>query len=186
MKWEIKECAYDTFLVIVGRCRAGLPCEAASLSMAHTFKSMRYVSSPNSSAALDTRVMSYSYSFKSATDIKDTKVEEPVLDSLSFKQLSMTCIDTCLRNVWHLKIKSVIGHLSVIRSSTLVQLHGKASLNSFATHLIEFSGCGGLVQVFADHASSLQPMLVPRTLLWNLRRRFVFFGTSVTSIFRGI
>jgi hypothetical protein len=67
--------------------------------MAHTFKSMRYVSSPNSSAALDTRVMSYSYSFKSATDIKDTKVEEPVLDSLSFKQLSMTCIDTCLRNV---------------------------------------------------------------------------------------
>lgn len=47
-------------------------------------------------------------------------------------------------------------------------------------------GCGGTVQVFADHASSLQPMLVPRTLLWNLRRRFVFFGTSVTSIFRGM
>ncbi|KAG0575771.1 hypothetical protein KC19_5G029900 [Ceratodon purpureus] len=41
-------------------------------------------------------------------------------------------------------------------------------------------------EVFADHASSLQPMLVPRTLLWNLRRRFVFFGTSVISIFRGM
>jgi hypothetical protein len=41
-------------------------------------------------------------------------------------------------------------------------------------------------QVFADHASSLQPIVVPRTLLWNLRRRFVFFGTSVTSIFRGM
>jgi hypothetical protein len=41
-------------------------------------------------------------------------------------------------------------------------------------------------QVFADHASSLQPIVVPRTLLWNLRRRFVFFGTSVTSIFRGL
>jgi hypothetical protein len=41
-------------------------------------------------------------------------------------------------------------------------------------------------EVFADHASSLQPIVVPRTLLWNLRRRFVFFGTSVTSIFRGM
>jgi hypothetical protein len=47
------------------------------------------------------------------------KVEEPVPDSLSFKQLSMAWIETCLRNVWGLKIKSVIGPLSVIGASTL-------------------------------------------------------------------
>jgi hypothetical protein len=47
-------------------------------------------------------------------------VEEPVPDSLSFKQLSMACIETCLRNVWHLKIKSVIGPLSIIGTSTLL------------------------------------------------------------------
>ncbi|CAM6099678.1 unnamed protein product [Calypogeia fissa] len=41
-------------------------------------------------------------------------------------------------------------------------------------------------EVFADHASSIQPIEVPRTLLWNLRRRFVYFGTSVTSIFKGL
>ncbi|KAG0612102.1 hypothetical protein M758_6G001700 [Ceratodon purpureus] len=39
-------------------------------------------------------------------------------------------------------------------------------------------------EVFADHASSIVPIDVPRTLLWDLRRRFVYFGTSVTSIFK--
>ncbi|KAG0627819.1 hypothetical protein M758_2G230300 [Ceratodon purpureus] len=39
-------------------------------------------------------------------------------------------------------------------------------------------------RVFADHASSIVPIDV-RTLLWDLRRRFVYFGTSVTSIFKG-
>jgi hypothetical protein len=43
-----------------------------------------------------------------------TKVEEPSLDSLRFKQLSMAFIETCLRNVWLLKIKSAIGPLSII------------------------------------------------------------------------
>jgi hypothetical protein len=47
------------------------------------------------------------------------KVEEPIPDSLSFSQLSMVCIETCLRDVWHLKIKSVIGPMSVIAASTL-------------------------------------------------------------------
>jgi hypothetical protein len=47
------------------------------------------------------------------------KVEEPVLESLSFKQLSMAWIDTCLRNVWGLKLKSVIGPLSIIGASSL-------------------------------------------------------------------
>jgi hypothetical protein len=38
-----------------------------------------------------------------------TKIEEYILDSLSFKQLSMACIEICIKNVWLLKIKSVIG-----------------------------------------------------------------------------
>ncbi|EYU19798.1 hypothetical protein MIMGU_mgv1a000238mg [Erythranthe guttata] len=41
-------------------------------------------------------------------------------------------------------------------------------------------------EVFADHESSLEPIDVPRRLLWNLPRRTVFFGTSVTSIFKGL
>jgi hypothetical protein len=47
--------------------------------------------------------------------------------------------------------------------------------------------CGLLLrQVFADHASSLQPIEVPRRLLWSLQRRFVYFGTAVTNIFKGM
>jgi hypothetical protein len=48
------------------------------------------------------------------------KEEEPISDSLSFKQLFMPFIEICLRNVWHLKIKSTIGPLFVIGASTLV------------------------------------------------------------------
>ena len=42
-----------------------------------------------------------------------------------------------------------------------------------------------LMQVFADHESSLNPIDVPRSLIWNLPKRTVFFGTSVSSIFKG-
>ncbi|WOH00832.1 hypothetical protein DCAR_0520207 [Daucus carota subsp. sativus] len=41
-------------------------------------------------------------------------------------------------------------------------------------------------EVFADHASSINPLNIPRYLLWNLPRKTVYFGTSVTSIFRGM
>ncbi|KAH6760448.1 HhH-GPD base excision DNA repair family protein [Perilla frutescens var. frutescens] len=41
-------------------------------------------------------------------------------------------------------------------------------------------------EVFADHESSLNPIDVPRSLLWNLPRRTVFFGSSVSSIFKGL
>ncbi|KAL2555570.1 transcriptional activator DEMETER-like [Forsythia ovata] len=41
-------------------------------------------------------------------------------------------------------------------------------------------------EVFADHESSLNPINVPRKLLWNLPRRTVFFGTSVSTIFKGL
>ncbi|BFI43573.1 protein MpROS1x [Marchantia polymorpha subsp. ruderalis] len=41
-------------------------------------------------------------------------------------------------------------------------------------------------EVFADHASSLHPVEVPRNMLWNLNRRFVYFGSSMRAIFRGL
>lgn len=41
------------------------------------------------------------------------------------------------------------------------------------------------LQMFADHDSSLNPIDVPREWIWNLPRRTVYFGTSVTTIFRG-
>ncbi|XP_073315395.1 transcriptional activator DEMETER-like [Primulina huaijiensis] len=41
-------------------------------------------------------------------------------------------------------------------------------------------------EVFADHESSMNPIVVSRSLLWNLPRRTVFFGTSVTTIFKGL
>ncbi|XP_077239673.1 DNA glycosylase/AP lyase ROS1-like [Tasmannia lanceolata] len=41
-------------------------------------------------------------------------------------------------------------------------------------------------EVFADHESSLEPIDVPRAWLWNLPRRTVYFGTSVTTIFKGL
>ncbi|KAL3520825.1 hypothetical protein ACH5RR_018974 [Cinchona calisaya] len=41
-------------------------------------------------------------------------------------------------------------------------------------------------EMFADHESSENPIDVPRDWLWQLQRRTVYFGTSVTSIFRGL
>ncbi|KAK6933517.1 Demeter, RRM-fold domain, partial [Dillenia turbinata] len=41
-------------------------------------------------------------------------------------------------------------------------------------------------EVFADHESSLKPIEVPREWLWNLPRRTVYFGTSVSTIFKGL
>ncbi|KAK8994526.1 hypothetical protein V6N11_045608 [Hibiscus sabdariffa] len=41
-------------------------------------------------------------------------------------------------------------------------------------------------EVFADHESSLNPINVPREWIWNLPRRTVYFGTSVSSIFKGL
>ncbi|RZB86024.1 DNA glycosylase/AP lyase ROS1-like isoform X2 [Glycine soja] len=41
-------------------------------------------------------------------------------------------------------------------------------------------------EVFADHDSSLNPISVPRSWIWNLNRRTVYFGTSVTTIFKGL
>lgn len=41
-------------------------------------------------------------------------------------------------------------------------------------------------EVFADHESSLCPVEVSRKLVWNLRRKFVFFGTSTQAITKGL
>lgn len=41
-------------------------------------------------------------------------------------------------------------------------------------------------EMFADHASSLNPIDVPRAWIWNLPRRKVYFGTSVSTIFKGL
>ncbi|KAI4365639.1 hypothetical protein MLD38_021605 [Melastoma candidum] len=41
-------------------------------------------------------------------------------------------------------------------------------------------------EVFADHESSVNPLNVPRSLIWNLHRRTVYFGTSVSAIFKGL
>ncbi|KAI3420509.1 ENDO3c domain-containing protein [Psidium guajava] len=41
-------------------------------------------------------------------------------------------------------------------------------------------------EVFADHESSHNPISVPRRWIWNLPRRMVYFGTSASSIFKGL
>ncbi|GAB4861841.1 hypothetical protein Ancab_037097 [Ancistrocladus abbreviatus] len=41
-------------------------------------------------------------------------------------------------------------------------------------------------EVFADHGSSMHPIDVPRQCIWNLPRRTVYFGTSVSTIFKGM
>uniref|UniRef100_A0A0E0JFL6 HhH-GPD domain-containing protein n=1 Tax=Oryza punctata TaxID=4537 RepID=A0A0E0JFL6_ORYPU len=40
-------------------------------------------------------------------------------------------------------------------------------------------------EVFADHDSSRNPIDVPRSWIWNLPRRTVYFGTSIPTIFKG-
>ncbi|CAK7356248.1 unnamed protein product [Dovyalis caffra] len=41
-------------------------------------------------------------------------------------------------------------------------------------------------EVFADHKSSHDPIVVNRELLWNLPKRTLYVGTSTSSIFRGL
>ncbi|XAR72173.1 DNA-(apurinic or apyrimidinic site) lyase [Bertholletia excelsa] len=41
-------------------------------------------------------------------------------------------------------------------------------------------------EMFADHESSVDPINVPRLWIWNLPRRTVYFGTSVSTIFKGL
>ncbi|KAL6848062.1 hypothetical protein ACP4OV_022190 [Aristida adscensionis] len=41
-------------------------------------------------------------------------------------------------------------------------------------------------EVFADHYSSQNPIDVPRSWIWKLPRRTVYFGTSIPTIFRGL
>ncbi|XP_048141992.1 transcriptional activator DEMETER isoform X2 [Rhodamnia argentea] len=41
-------------------------------------------------------------------------------------------------------------------------------------------------EVFADHETSINPIDVPRSLLWKLQRRTVYFGTSIPTIFKGL
>ncbi|PNT71154.1 uncharacterized protein LOC100844361 isoform X2 [Brachypodium distachyon] len=41
-------------------------------------------------------------------------------------------------------------------------------------------------EVFADHKSSHDPIHVAREQLWSLQRRMVYFGTSVSTIFKGL
>jgi hypothetical protein len=52
-----------------------------------------------------------------------SKVEETISNSLSFKQVSMAFIATCLRNVWYLKIKYAVEPLFVIGVSTLSRVN---------------------------------------------------------------
>ncbi|PHU19562.1 hypothetical protein BC332_10713 [Capsicum chinense] len=45
-----------------------------------------------------------------------------------------------------------------------------------------------MIPVFADHdfmTPCLNPIDVPRSWLWNLPRRIVYFGTSIPTIFKG-
>ncbi|KAH9328168.1 hypothetical protein KI387_000276 [Taxus chinensis] len=41
-------------------------------------------------------------------------------------------------------------------------------------------------EVFADHETSLNPVEVPRSWIWNLERRTVLIGTSIPTIFKGL
>lgn len=41
-------------------------------------------------------------------------------------------------------------------------------------------------EVFADHETSLSPVEVPRSWIWNLERRTVLVGTSIPTIFKGL
>uniref|UniRef100_A0A9I9DP18 HhH-GPD domain-containing protein n=1 Tax=Cucumis melo TaxID=3656 RepID=A0A9I9DP18_CUCME len=41
-------------------------------------------------------------------------------------------------------------------------------------------------EVFADDETSKNPIQIPREWIWNLPRRIAYFGTSTTTIFRGL
>uniref|UniRef100_A0A1J3FB03 Transcriptional activator DEMETER n=1 Tax=Noccaea caerulescens TaxID=107243 RepID=A0A1J3FB03_NOCCA len=71
------------------------------------------------------------------------------------------------------KSQTVRGTLLIpVRSA----MRGRFPLNGTYFQVNEF---------FAHHESSLKPIDVPRDWIWNLPRRTVYFGTSVTSICRG-
>ncbi|XP_068651410.1 transcriptional activator DEMETER-like isoform X2 [Aristolochia californica] len=73
------------------------------------------------------------------------------------------------------------AHTQIVRGTLLMPCR-TAMRGSFPLNGTYFQ----VNEVFADHDSSLQPIDVPRALLWNLPRRTVYFGSSVTTIFRGL
>ncbi|RHN71655.1 putative demeter, domain-containing protein [Medicago truncatula] len=40
-------------------------------------------------------------------------------------------------------------------------------------------------EVFADYASMIQPINVPRQWIWSLEKRITYFGTGTSTITRG-
>ncbi|KAK9061325.1 hypothetical protein SSX86_018505 [Deinandra increscens subsp. villosa] len=73
------------------------------------------------------------------------------------------------------------ANLQVVRGTILIPCR-TAMRGSFPLNGTYFQ----VNEMFADHASSLNPIDVPRTWIWNLPRRKVYFGTSVTTIFKGL
>nr|GMC86278.1 protein ROS1-like [Ipomoea batatas] len=73
------------------------------------------------------------------------------------------------------------GHSQTVRGTLLIPCR-TAMRGSFPLNGTYFQ----VNEVFADHESSLEPIDVPRDWLWNLRRKTVFFGTSIPTIFKGL
>ncbi|RDY12333.1 Protein ROS1, partial [Mucuna pruriens] len=69
----------------------------------------------------------------------------------------------------------------IVRGTLLIPCR-TAMLGSFPLNGTYFQ----VNEVFADHDSSLNPISVPRSWLWNLNRRTVYFGTSIPTIFKGL
>nr|XP_043632196.1 transcriptional activator DEMETER-like [Erigeron canadensis] len=73
------------------------------------------------------------------------------------------------------------ANLQVVRGTILIPCR-TAMRGSFPLNGTYFQ----VNEMFADHASSLNPIDVPRAWIWNLPRRTVYFGTSVSTIFKGL
>uniref|UniRef100_A0A0D9Y1A0 HhH-GPD domain-containing protein n=1 Tax=Leersia perrieri TaxID=77586 RepID=A0A0D9Y1A0_9ORYZ len=88
-----------------------------------------------------------------------------------------------LKNVSRLRTEHQVKQLNQLMHLSRAAIHKRVA--NCVIREVQAQKVRGTLLVFADHDTSRNPIDVPRSWIWNLPRRTVYFGTSVPTIFKG-
>ncbi|XP_039128458.1 DNA glycosylase/AP lyase ROS1 [Dioscorea cayenensis subsp. rotundata] len=119
----------------------------------------------------------YRYLFAIWKPGENAESSEPPINHCSFQGFDELCNNmACFRcnGLREAKSETVRGTLLI---PCRTAMRGRFPLNGTYFQVNE---------VFADNKSSKDPIVVPRNWLWNLPRKICYFGTGISTIFRGL
>ncbi|KAH7667133.1 Uracil-DNA glycosylase protein [Dioscorea alata] len=119
----------------------------------------------------------YRYLFAIWKPGENAESSEPPINHCSFQGFDELCNNiACFRcnSLREAKSETVRGTLLI---PCRTAMRGRFPLNGTYFQVNE---------VFADNKSSKDPIVVPRNWLWNLPRKICYFGTGISTIFRGL